>query len=251
MSAVQDTVLTQFDQLFGVWRRALSKLDTQLSDIASDDEGDQLRELLLQMQSDLLGALDELKKLDARLDSEARKQRENMRYAAVAYFDDYLLQRYPWAALADDHKAEAKKVWLGLLLESSVFGTRYAGRGLPKRVHELIYLGHYTASELSLLRVYVRILWLGFGPQEARTIQAHAELKDRAITVLVNHAPSQPRAQNAMGLGWMPPPGQKIARLAPVAKLKRTLQNVALAAVAFSFLAWIFLSLQLHYEVLV
>ena len=57
MSAGQDTVLTQFDQLFGVWRRALSKLDTQLSDIAPNDEGDQLRELLLQMQSDLLGEL--------------------------------------------------------------------------------------------------------------------------------------------------------------------------------------------------
>lgn len=251
MSAGQDTVLTQFDQLFGVWRRALSKLDTQLSDIAPNDEGDQLRELLLQMQSDLLGELGELKKLDARLDSQARKQRENMRYAAVAYFDDYLLQRYPWAALADDYKAKAKKIWLSLLLETSVFGTRYAGRGLPKRVHELIYLGHYTASELSLLRVYVRILWLGFGAQEIKTIQAHADLKDRASAVLGNHMSMQPQAKNAMGLGWMPPPGQKIARLAPVAKLKRTLQNVALAAVAFSFLAWIFLSLQLHYQVLV
>ncbi len=251
MAAVQDTVLTQFDLLFGVWRRALSKLDAQLTNVASEDDGDQLRELLLQMQGDLLGALGESQKLDARFGSEARGQLEHMRYAAVAYFDDYLLQRYQWPALPDNHKAQAKKIWLGLLLESSVFGTRYAGRGLPKRVQELIYLGHYTESELSLLRVYVRIFWLGFGAQEAKTIQAHADLKDRAIAVLGNHASLQPQAQNAMGVGWMPPPGQKIERLAPVAKLKGALQKIGLAAVAFSLLAWVVLSLQLHYQVLV
>ena len=251
MSTVQDTVLTQFDLLFGVWRKVLSKLDAQLTEIKSDDENGQLKELLTQIQSDLLRAISELKKLDPALSSEARKQLENMRYATVAYFDDYLLQRYPWPELADNHKAEAKKIWLGLLLESSVFGTRYAGRGFPKRVHELTNLGHYTESELSLLRVYVRILWLGFGTEEPRTIQAHAELKDHAIAVLDNHALSKPQSQNAMRLGWMPPPGHKIERLAPVGKLKEALTKVALAVVALSFLAWVALSLQLHYEVLV
>ena len=244
-SSWQRTILTKFEDLFGRWLEIKHELDEQLYALGSEPDETQIDDQLKLFQRELLKLLATSDQGDIGLSRDERANVNELNFALAAYWDDFLLQRYQWSVLSDESKAYARKYWLKLLVESEIFGTRSAGRGFPKAIRKLVRRDRYSEADLPLLGVYARLLWLGFGPKDPKVQKDHSLLRDDAITIINAQSKSAPAYLEQDSLGWMPLPGKKVERMAPVARWKSLFLRAASVSVILSLLIWIGLVYQL------
>jgi type VI protein secretion system component VasF len=245
MAVGTDIVLLEFERLFAQWLRIKAELDEQLRELYAQTERDQPDLCLLRAQKALVKTLQDTPPSDVSLSRMDLANLEKLRFALAAYWDDFLLQRHDWIGLPEAEQQQLRKTWLKYLVEWETFGTRSAGRRFPEAVQELVFAERREESDVPVLAMYYRILWLGFGAQDERSVSRIAQLMENLrVTLQSTHA--QPSAGEAkQPLGWMPPPGMKPGRMAPIRRWRNLILAAFAAVAASSLIAWIGLVLNL------
>ena len=236
MKLYEQSVLSEFERLFDHWLVLKHELDEVVSGARP---GIVIEQHLLELQGKML---DLLSPSAVELRDFARDDRSNlraMRYALAAYWDDYLLQRYDWANADVDQKQLFRKQWLTYLIEWEGFGTRLAGKIIPDSIRSLLSSPHHTLADLSMIEVYARILWLGFGAQNDKVQGRNKTLLIELNTKLASHYPHRAIAANSLVTGWMPPAGMISKRLAPISRWKKIITYTFGGTLLIIMLSWL------------
>ena len=245
MLKTEETVLLEFERIFGQWLLIREELDEDLRTLFADSETQSPDLCFIKAQKALVGALRQTPESEASLNRMDEANLQKMRFALAAYWDDFLLQRHNWIDLPEGQQQMLRKAWLNHLVEWEAFGTRSAGKRFPEAVRSLVFADRREASDTSLLAVYHRILWLGFGGRDENTRAQFKELMDSTHLAILASSKAAMYEKLQQPLGLMPPAGMKVSRLAPI-KRWRKLILLAFAGLAFSSLIiWVGLVLRL------
>jgi type VI protein secretion system component VasF len=245
MLVTDEPVLLEFERIFGQWLLIREALDEDLRALFADSEAQSPDLCFIKAQKALVDALREPSKSRGSRTQMDEANLQKMRFALAAYWDDFLLQRHNWIDLPEVRQQSLRKAWLSCLVEWEAFGTRSAGKRFPEAVRSLIFAERRETGDASLLAVYYRILWLGFGGQdEASRAQSTALMESiRLALAAIGNGSGYEKSKQPLGL--MPPAGMKVSRLAPI-KHWRKLIFLAFAGLASSSLIiWVGLVLRL------
>ena len=245
MLMTEETVLLEFERVFEQWLLIREALDEDLRALFVDSEAQSPDLCFIKAQKALVEALRQRPGSYTSLTRLDEANLQKMRFALAAYWDDFLLQRHNWIDLPEVRQQSLRKAWLNHLVEWEAFGTRSAGKRFPEAVRSLVFADRREASDTSLLAVYYRILWLGFGGQDQGSRAQFKELMDSTRLALVANSKAAGYEKSKQPLGLMPPAGMKVSRLAPI-KRWRKLILLAFAGLALSSLIiWVGLVLRL------
>ena len=239
MARYEKTVLTEFESIYTKWLALLGRLGQALKDLGQDPSDEERSNCLNDFSADLLAIVDNQTSDIARFSREDRLNLNKMKFAAAAYFDDYLLQRYVWGGLPEGVSAEFRKDWLGRLIEWRAFGTKSAGRKFPLAVEDSLSSDTHSQADQTLLSVYARILWLGFGPEELSVANRNNSLIDQINRILLKQEESDWEKTRDQPLGWIPPPGLAPKRMAPIKRWQRAIAYSIVGFVALSLISWL------------
>ena len=238
MAVGTDIVLLEFERLFAQWLLIKAELDDQLRALYAQTERDQADLCLLQAQQALVKTLQYGPASDVSLSRMDLANLEKLRFALAAYWDDFLLQRHDWIGLPEAEQQQLRKTWLKYLVEWEAFGTRSAGRRFPEAVQELVFAERREEGDAPLLAVYYRILWLGFGGQDEESVSRVTQLMENLRIALHSTHTSPSAGEAKQPLGWMPPPGMKPGRMAPIGRWRNLILAAFAAVGASSLIAW-------------
>jgi type VI protein secretion system component VasF len=231
-------LLDTFDEMYAGWRQAVDRFVREVREI--DHELPDIQPQIIRLKNEVLRLAGGKKNLTNESRRTISTDTKHVRYAFLAYCDDYMLQRFSWPGISDDLAAEARKFWLSRLCEDEGFGTRTAGHTLPERVKKLTETQHPTAEQIELAQIYSRILWLGFGPVDERFQGYLLDLSRKLASLIDNNRPKD-ISDSTQPLGWLPSQTQVAQRLAPLRRWQLGFGIAFMAFLGITLALWLFI----------
>lgn len=237
MSARKANLLFEFENLLSSWVDAIDELSLL---VGTADE-DSIDLVLQQFQSRVIKSTVGERDMVSFL-ATLEPKRLRMHYAFFAYCDDFLLQRYGWAGSIPEKLAQYRRAWLKLLFEQKVFGSRSAGVKLQRDIGGLAASPLLEQADIQIAHVYLRILWLGFGPAPKQNGVAQSALREKLVMAMQGSEQGKSLVAT-QPFGWMPPPGLIGKRLAPIGRWRMFVLYLGIGYVAVTCLSLLVITL--------